>query len=152
VFLVKQERLCLFKHLSDQNSKPKKLTGAETMGYRYTYGDIACQYCRDRSRKNCPANICPHIRDNISDLLEDKDFCKAILDAENCDSLHKFTLLQLKACALDYGVIRGNEDIMPFFAFKSECGECGFPDAGFACSDLPSGKCMRDWTRTDLAG
>ena len=64
------------------------------MGYRYKYADTACEYCLNKRR--CIHEICPHIMENLDDLMRDKAFRQAIADAEECTSEHKRTLLQLK--------------------------------------------------------
>jgi len=64
------------------------------MACRYKYADVACEYCLDKGR--CIYEICPHIMDNLDDLMRDKAFQKAIADADKCNCKHKRTLLQLK--------------------------------------------------------
>ena len=64
------------------------------MGFKYRYADIACEYCLNKGR--CKHEICPHIMENLDDLMSDKAFQQAITDAEECTSKHKRTLLQLK--------------------------------------------------------
>ena len=64
------------------------------MGFRYRYADIACEYCLNKGR--CKNEICPHIVENLDDLMRDKAFRQAITEAEECTSKHRRTLLQLK--------------------------------------------------------
>jgi len=64
------------------------------MRFKYKYADVACDYCLEKGW--CEHTICPHIMENLDDLMMDKAFRQAIADAENCVCKHKRTLLQLK--------------------------------------------------------
>ena len=64
------------------------------MKFKYKYADVSCEYCLNKGR--CKHTICPHITDNLDDLMKDKSFRQAIASAESCTNKHKRTLLQLK--------------------------------------------------------
>ena len=67
------------------------------MGFRYKYKHLDCAYCADLEGKHrCPRLQCPHIMDNLNDLRHDRKFCKAVRNAERCNTPHKPTLLLLQ--------------------------------------------------------
>ena len=73
-----------------------KATSAEKSDalYKYKYSDTACNCCNEY--KACKNKICPHIMENLSDLVTDKEFQNAVKTAETCKSTQKKTLLYLK--------------------------------------------------------
>ena len=72
----------------------KRGGGKRKSGFRYRYANMACEYCPNH--KKCPHEICPHIMDNLTDLMDDRAFIHAIENAKACDNRHKQTLLALK--------------------------------------------------------
>ena len=66
------------------------------MGVSCKYKDLDCSYCLNKKRLVCKYNLCPHIMENLKSLDKDENFHKAVMDAENCESSHRFTLVYLK--------------------------------------------------------
>ena len=64
--------------------------------YRYKYADVDCKFCNQKPKSECKRRICPHIMENLDDLLRDGEFRKAVKNAESCSTYHKLTLLSLK--------------------------------------------------------
>ena len=66
---------------------------------KYELKDIVCEYCTDRKNTKygtCGYRLCPHIMDNLSDLLSDDSFLEAVKNADKCTTNHKTTLKYLK--------------------------------------------------------
>ena len=63
--------------------------------FKYRYKDIACECCLHHKAASC--TFCPHLVENLNDLLTDKDFLIALENAENCKTKHRETLLLIKA-------------------------------------------------------
>jgi hypothetical protein len=66
--------------------------------YKYKYTDLDCRYCHCVSKDNgtCKHSLCPHIVDNIRDLVSDSDFINAIHCADSCTTYQRYTLMYLK--------------------------------------------------------
>ena len=64
--------------------------------YKYKYSDVSCKTCAEKQKAKCKRRICPHIMENLTDLLDDRAFCNAVKNAEKCSTYHKMTLLSLK--------------------------------------------------------
>lgn len=62
--------------------------------YKYGFADIDCGYCQEQ--KPCGHKLCPHIMENLADLMADDAFLAAVNTAEMCLKPQKNTLLMLK--------------------------------------------------------
>ena len=62
--------------------------------FKYKYADVACDYCSEC--RCCNRELCPHIMDNLGDLVRDKQFMRAIILSRNCCTNHRRTLEYLR--------------------------------------------------------
>ena len=116
--------------------------------YKYKYEDLQCDFCADINSATCSAGLCPHIMENISDLLDDDKFHQAIADAVNCPIKHKKTLIYLKNYTIEkIRYLTPDDDPVPYHDFKPECRICKYAGVGFICYNEREGSCLRDWLR-----
>jgi len=118
--------------------------------YKYKYEDLHCDFCADKKSAVCSSGLCPHIMENIADLLDDDNFYEAIGNADNCRITHKKTLLYLKSCHIEK--LRGwgwlpYDEAAAYHDFKPECRICKYAGVGFICYNEREGSCLRDWLR-----
>lgn len=108
-----------------------------------------CEFCSDRSVGGYPARLCPHIMENITDLLDDDDFCEAVRNAEDCTTRHRKTLIYLKKYAVEKIAIElpgeGLDESVPHCNHKQECQLCRYANHGFICYNEHNKTCLRDW-------
>ena len=122
------------------------------MGYRYKYEDLDCLYCTKRRKIGCKFSLCPYIMENLKELNKDKKFQAAVMDAENCKSSHRFTLLHLKkkencnssAPSAGFTESGGNGSR---YDYKPECKNCIYATPGFVCHSKNDGSCLMDWIK-----
>ena len=74
--------------------KDKANNGNDTP-FKYKFADVDCAYCNEN--KACVHEHCPHIMENLTDLIADEDFLLAVETAEDCETAQKNTLLMLNA-------------------------------------------------------
>jgi hypothetical protein len=121
------------------------------MRFKYRFADLECHYCLAMENEDggCPYDSCPHITENLKDLLCDPAFIYAVSEAENCDLPHRPTLLILKE--QNAHVRKTDEDYdldeKPFYGYKPECLGCPYPRVGFICFSEADGSCLK----TDMA-
>ena len=119
------------------------------MGYRYKYFDLNCAYCMDKAKIGCSISLCPHIMDNLPDLIADKTFRKAVYKAESCESLHRNTLCELKRRSGERGYnfsvkVRNRGYLCNF---KPDCKGCTYAANGFMCHNPQDRSCLKDWLK-----
>ena len=61
----------------------------KVLGKPYRYRDMCCKMCCDY--KCWGTWICPHIMENLDDLMKDAAFLSAIENAEKCKNGHRRT-------------------------------------------------------------
>ena len=85
-----------YKHLMEElpNNNKNSAPPRKNRGFQYKYADISCQYCKDK--KDCRYRVCPHIMENLDDLMHDSGFISAIHNAETCKTKHRQALLTLR--------------------------------------------------------
>lgn len=71
----------------------KRTSGEYRPRFRYRFRDLDCQYCD--LYKRCEHRICPHIMENLNDLIADKEFLTAVDNAESCKTAQRGTLMFL---------------------------------------------------------
>lgn len=76
------------------NFHKDKIPDRSDSRFKYKYSGIDCVYCNER--KGCGHKLCPHIMENLSELITDDDFIHAVETAESCQTAQKNTLLTLK--------------------------------------------------------
>lgn len=121
------------------------------MGYKYKYEDLNCTYCLKKSKNRCKNKLCPHIMGNLSDLFASCKFREAVINADNCKTLHLFTLVHLKEQAAVRGIDisindKSHEDVT-FYDYKPECKGCCYATPGFVCHSKNGGSCLMDWIK-----
>ena len=104
--------------------------------YKYKYADMQCDFCADKWSYACITELCPHIVENLPDLLDDDDFCEAVRNAERCRTIHRKTLICLKNNAAE-SAERCN--------YKPECRTCRYASNGFVCRSKHDVACLKDW-------
>lgn len=120
------------------------------MGFRYKYEHLHCGFCADIEADGCPHLHCPHILENMDDLLRDPDFIEAVRCAEECQTYHRPALLLVKGVMEAAGELGDYEPERPanpfgvFCTFKAECAGCPYPRHGLLCYDAASGLCLKD--------
>lgn len=123
------------------------------MRFKYKYEDLHCGFCNEIEPNGCPHQHCPHILENISDLLHDPEFIEAVDDADICESYHRPTLLLINevmdnAAGYDddeFDVEVFSPHIEVICTFKPECKGCPYPRHGDFCYDEKSGLCLKDY-------
>ena len=120
------------------------------MGFKYKYEHLHCGFCAEIENEGCPHLHCPHILENMDDLLEDPAFIEAVRDADECETYHRPALLMVQGIMEAAGELGEYEPEPPenpfgvFAAFKPECEGCPYPRHGFICYDERSGFCLKD--------
>jgi hypothetical protein len=71
-----------------------KTGGGSDTHFKYKFADVDCIYCDERNA--CVHEHCPHIMENLTDLIADEDFLLAVETAEDCKTAQKNTLLMLR--------------------------------------------------------
>ena len=66
------------------------------MRFRYQYKRLDCTLCADMKKGVCPHMLCPHIMDNLSDLIQDPAFVTAVSTADRQPTPHQPTNLHLQ--------------------------------------------------------
>ncbi len=62
--------------------------------FKHTYAGIDCRYCI--SHKSCRSKLCPHIMENLNELRRDEAFREAVVNAEDCKTAQRGTLIYIK--------------------------------------------------------
>ena len=120
------------------------------MGFQYKYEHLHCGFCAEIEDEGCPHLHCPHILENINDLLCDPEFIEAVRYADECGTYHRSALLMVQAIM---DMAEDPEDIQPeppanpfgvYCTFKAECTGCPYPRHGSICYDKRSGVCLKN--------
>jgi len=121
------------------------------MRFKYRFADLECHYCLAMENEDggCPYDSCPHITENLKDLLCDPAFIDAVTEAENCDSPHRVTLLILQSqkAHIQKKAKTSRFDEKPVCSYKPDCMDCPYPSVGFVCYSPKDGSCLK----TDMA-
>ena len=119
------------------------------MSFKYKYEHLHCGFCAEITDDGCPHLHCPHVLENIRDLLRDPEFIEAVDNADICESYHRPALLLVKEIMdVDFDYEDEPEAFFPpkeaFASFKAECGACPYPRHGYICYDETTGYCLKD--------
>ncbi len=128
------------------------------MRFRYTLEHLNCSLCTELHEKRCPHQYCPHILEQIDDLLHDPKFIAAVKCARACKTPHRPVLLLIREITHQRPSSRTKfaEDKTPLFlradnvvcSFKAECESCTYPRHGFLCHSPLTGRCLKDAAAT----
>lgn len=117
------------------------------MLFKYKLEHLACEYCLRHRKCNCYKNLCPYIMENVNDLFADSKFREAVINADNCTTLHRYTLLYIKKQAIKRGSDLFYNPKPVRWGIKPACESCSYNSVGFICYSKKDGTCLQDWIR-----
>ena len=114
------------------------------MRFKYKYEHLDCTQCTEITWLGCPHLLCPHIMNNLDDLLCDPAFKMLVEAAEYIPTPHNPTLLYLKRTAFPVAVTDACVPSRERYdhGVKPECTDCPYPHVGFFCYGK-DGTCMK---------
>ncbi|MFV0399627.1 MAG: hypothetical protein ACK5LX_03285 [Oscillospiraceae bacterium] len=121
------------------------------MSFKYKYEHLHCGFCAEIESEGCPHLHCPHILENMDDLLDDPEFIEAVMDADECGSYHRPVLLMVQGIMEAAGDLEDRQPVAMiitpfcvFCTFKLECEGCSYPRHGFICYNKRDDSCLKD--------